>query len=48
MLYLRNGHPCPPNYNPAEHFIKVLAVSPFDKENCLERVKVFILITTLL
>ena len=42
FIYLSNGFSCPANYNPAEHFIKILAISPFDKENCLQRVKVYI------
>ena len=31
---------CPPNYNPADFFIKTLAISPFDREKCKERVEV--------
>jgi ATP-binding cassette, subfamily G (WHITE), eye pigment precursor transporter len=29
---------CPLNYNPADYYIQTLAISPFDKENCEERV----------
>lgn len=31
---------CPSNYNPADFFIKTLAISPFDKQACQERVQV--------
>ena len=33
------GYPCPANYNPADFFIKTLAIMPWQKEECKERVK---------
>lgn len=33
------GYAIPNNYNPADFFIKKLAIAPLDKEVCLERVK---------
>jgi hypothetical protein len=33
------GYAIPVNYNPADFFIKKLAIAPLDKEVCLERVK---------
>jgi ABC-type multidrug transport system ATPase subunit len=34
------GYKCPPSYNPADYFIKTLSISPFDKENSLQKVNV--------
>ena len=34
------GFPCPVNYNPADFFIRTLAVSPTEYEQSLERIKV--------
>jgi ABC-type multidrug transport system ATPase subunit len=42
LLFLLNnsiGFKCPNNYNPAEYFIKTLAISPLD--NSRERIKVY-------
>lgn len=35
-----NGHPCPMNYNPADHFILTLAIVPGKEADCKSRVKV--------
>ena len=32
------NYPCPPDYNPADHFVQVLAVVPGKEEQCRERV----------
>jgi len=32
------GYPCPPHYNPADHFIEVLTIMPTDKVNSTQRV----------
>ena len=32
------GYPCPPHYNPADHFIQVLTILPTDRETSLQRV----------
>jgi len=32
------GHPCPDRYNPADHFIQVLAVVPGMEESCRENI----------
>lgn len=34
------GYPCPVNFNPADHFIRTLAIVPGDEENCRKRVQV--------
>lgn len=34
------GFPLPPNFNPADFFIKKLAVIPSDRENCLKSIDV--------
>lgn len=33
------GYRCPQNYNPADFYIQILAISPSDRENCLKRQK---------
>ncbi|RMX61223.1 hypothetical protein pdam_00023788 [Pocillopora damicornis] len=33
------GYPCPVNFNPADHFIRTLAIVPGDEENCRKRVQ---------
>eukprot|EP00794_Sanderia_malayensis_P003789 gene3789-4312_t len=33
------GYPCPPNYNPADHFIGTLAIIPGNEVECKERSK---------
>ncbi|XP_038077378.1 protein white-like [Patiria miniata] len=33
------GHSCPPNYNPADYFIKTLAIRPSEGEQCRQRVQ---------
>ena len=38
-FFSSQGYTCPPNYNPADYYINTLAISPFDKEKCKERVK---------
>jgi ABC-type multidrug transport system ATPase subunit len=32
------GYPSPANYNPADHYLKVLAIAPGNEENCKQRV----------
>jgi len=32
------GYPCPPLYNPADHFIQVLTILPTDRDNSRQRV----------
>ena len=34
-------HPCPPNYNPADHYIYTLAIVPQKEDESRERVKRF-------
>ena len=31
------GYPCPPHYNPTDHFIYTLAIKPGDEDRCRER-----------
>ncbi len=31
--------PCPPNYNPSDHYVNVLAVSPGKEDECKKRIK---------
>ncbi|XP_059079534.1 protein white-like [Tigriopus californicus] len=33
------GHPCPAHFNPADHYVQVLAVTPGDEESCRKRIK---------
>nr|AHK05663.1 ATP-binding cassette transporter sub-family G 125057 [Tigriopus japonicus] len=33
------GHPCPEHFNPADHYVQVLAVTPGDEESCRQRIK---------
>ena len=42
VLFFRfsRGHPCPMNFNPADHFILTLAVVPGKEKECRERIKV--------
>jgi ABC-type multidrug transport system ATPase subunit len=35
---------CPLNYNPADFYIKTFAISPIEREACLTKVKVIIMI----
>ena len=42
----RLGYKVPQNYNPVEYFIKTLSISPYDKQNSLERVAVCFHITS--
>ena len=39
-FFQSQGFVCPPKYNPADYFIKTLAISPFDRNNCISRVTV--------
>lgn len=34
------GYPCPNNYNPADHYVHVLAVTPGKEEECREKVAI--------
>ncbi len=34
------GKPCPPLYNPADHYIQVLAIMPNSRNECLQKVNV--------
>ena len=34
------GYPCPDNFNPADFFVRTLAIKPGNEENCRKRVKV--------
>ena len=34
------GWSCPAKYNPADHYIRTLSITPSDKENCINRVNV--------
>ncbi|XP_078321987.1 protein white-like [Crassostrea virginica] len=38
-FFKSNGHPCPMNYNPADHFILTLAIVPGKEADCKSRVK---------
>ena len=39
MQFFQNiEHPCPRNFNPADHYIQVLAVTPGQEEQCREQV----------
>ena len=37
-MYLRQGLKCPKKYNPADYFIKQLAIMPAQREECLQKV----------
>eukprot|EP00794_Sanderia_malayensis_P003788 gene3788-4311_t len=39
VAYIALGYPCPPNYNPADHFIGTLAIIPGNEVECKERSK---------
>ena len=39
-FFTNQGFCCPKNYNPADFYIKTLAISPLSREECKERVKV--------
>ena len=39
-FFSSQGYCCPLNYNPADFYIKTLAISPFDKENSIKNVNV--------
>ena len=41
-FFSSQGHQMPPNYNPADFFIKKLALNPSNKENCLKIVHVIL------
>ena len=34
------GYPCPDNFNPADFFVRTLAIKPGNEEDCRKRVKV--------
>lgn len=38
-FFRSNGHPCPNNYNPADHFVITLAIEPGQETQCREKVK---------
>lgn len=38
MFQNSQGYKCPENYNPADHYIKTISVSPHDKENSLKKI----------
>ena len=44
FLFISQGYRCPSNYNPSDYYIKVLAISPGEKEKCEETVKVHTLL----
>jgi len=39
-FFQSQGFACPSKYNPADFFIKTLAISPFERESCISRVTV--------
>ncbi|TRY79220.1 hypothetical protein TCAL_12520, partial [Tigriopus californicus] len=39
LFFDRIGHPCPGLYNPADHYVHVLAVAPGKEEECRAKVK---------
>ena len=44
LFLYSQGFNLPLNYNPADYFIKILAVVPQDKEKCLDTINVIFLI----
>ena len=38
-FFAKAGHPCPMNFNPADHYVHVLAVTPGQEEECRATVK---------
>ena len=40
FVLISQNIPVPPNYNPADHFIKKLALMPDDRENSLKEIQV--------
>ena len=38
-FFALQGYVCPSNYNPADFYIKTLAISPASREECKERVQ---------
>ena len=43
-FFAGQGFVCPETFNPADFYINKLAISPFDKEACKERVNVIVLL----
>ena len=39
-FFAESGHSCPPNFNPADHYIFTLAIRPGNEEKCREKCKV--------
>ena len=39
-FFASQGHVCPNNYNPADYYIKTLAITPIDSENDRIRINV--------
>ncbi|BFY98583.1 hypothetical protein BsWGS_01622 [Bradybaena similaris] len=39
-FFERNNYPCPKNYNPADHFIFTLAVTPGQEEECRKKTRI--------
>lgn len=39
--FIRLGYPCPVNYNPADHYIRTLAINPGNEDTCLKTVMNF-------
>ena len=37
-IHYRMNYPCPMNFNPADHYVHVLAVVPGNEEACREKV----------
>ncbi len=46
-FFASQGFKCPPRYNPADFYIKNLAISPFNKEKSYETLKVILIVITL-
>ena len=38
-FFLSAGFQCPRNYNPADHYLKVLAIAPGEESECKRRVE---------
>lgn len=38
-VLLRVGYPCPEMFNPADHYVHVLAITPGKEEECKARVR---------
>ena len=39
LIKIRVQLPCPMNFNPADHYIHVLAVTPGNENDCKKRIK---------